>query len=117
MHDYTRLDVWWEARRCARLVYELTDELPRAETFGLRSQMRRAAISIASNVAEGAGRSSDRDFARFIEFATGSAAELETQLLIASDVALLDQRRTDDLIVYLRSLRRRLEALRTAILP
>jgi four helix bundle protein len=79
---YKKLIVWQRAIDLVVLVYELTKKFPKSEQFGLVSQMRRAAVSIASNIAEGQKRSSDKDFVHFLHFACGSAAELETQMVI-----------------------------------
>lgn len=86
MRDYRRLEVWKRARALAIAVYEVTDDFPRTEEFGLISQARRSAVSIVSNIAEGASRSSDRDFRRFLRYARASAAELEAQLDLAHEV-------------------------------
>jgi four helix bundle protein len=115
MHDYTRLEVWAEARRIACSIYESTEDFPRNEQFGLTGQMRRSAVSVSSNIAEGASRTSNREFARFVEVATGSACELETQLLIASDVGMMDREKADRHVAMLRELRKRLEALRVSL--
>ena len=74
--------------RLAKIVYGITALFPRVERFGLSSQMQRAAVSIPSNIAEGNARQSRRDYARFIAMASGSAAELQTQLLLAQDLEL-----------------------------
>ena len=68
-----------------KLIYALTKKFPKEEIFGLSSQMRRAAVSVPSNIAEGSQRTSDKDFAHFILMAKASLAELETQLLVAKD--------------------------------
>ena len=76
------LDVWNRSVDLVLKIYELTKELPENEKFGLISQIKRSAISIPSNIAEGAGRSSTKEFVRFIDIANGSLSELETQLII-----------------------------------
>lgn len=77
------LDVWKAAVELAGRVYVVTREFPEEERFGLVSQMRRAAVSVASNIAEGAGRQTDIEFVRFLYMASGSASELDTQLEIS----------------------------------
>ena len=72
------------------MVYQTTDHFPTRERFGLATQMRRAAVSVLSNIAEGASRRSDSEFRRFLEIARGSLAELQSQLTIASDLGLLE---------------------------
>jgi four helix bundle protein len=84
VQDFTRLHVWLRADALARSVYEAADRLPTDERFGLTRQMKRAATSIPSSIAEGAGRESPREFARFLAIASGSASELESQLLFAA---------------------------------
>jgi len=83
MFNFEKLDVWQEAIQFADLVYELTGDFPGEERFGLTNQMRRAAVSISSNLAEGSSRASGTDFARFVEIATGSLFEVVSQTTIA----------------------------------
>ncbi|PYK15020.1 MAG: four helix bundle protein [Verrucomicrobia bacterium] len=83
MFNFEKLDVWQEAIQFADLVYELTGNFPDEERFGLTNQMRRAAVSISSNLAEGSSRVSRVDFARFVEIATGSLFEVVSQTTIA----------------------------------
>jgi four helix bundle protein len=87
--DFRDLDVWKKARQMTMAVYELTDKGPLARDYGLRDQMRRAAVSICSNIAEGNERNTDRDTARFLYIAKGSVAELIAQTDIASGVGYL----------------------------
>ena len=83
MFNFEKLDVWQEAIQFADLVYELSGDFPADERFGLTNQMRRAAVSISSNIAEGSSRMSRTDFARFVEIATGSLFEVVSQTTIA----------------------------------
>ncbi len=80
---HKQLDTWQQAMQLVKMVYGVTATFPREELFGLTSQMRRAAISIPSNIAEGAGRSGSKEFAHFLDIARGSLSELDTQLEIA----------------------------------
>ena len=95
MHDYRRLDVWRRSRHLVLEIYNATYDFPADERFGLTRQLRRAAVSIPSNIAEGAGRASPGDFGRFIRMAIGSACEVETQLDLSLDLSFLasDQHR------------------------
>ena len=86
MHNYNELLVWKKARLFVKKVYLLTNDFPTEEKFGLISQMRRSAISIPSIIAEGSGRSSDKDFANFLSIALGSSFELETQIWLSMDL-------------------------------
>ena len=96
--------IWQEAVDLALVIYRATAEFPRHELYGLASQMRRAAVSISSNIAEGKGHSSDGDFGRFLFHARGSLLELQTQIMIARGLEYLTKeqaaeltRSTDDL--------------------
>jgi four helix bundle protein len=90
VRDYKRLEVWQRARGFTASVYRATDRFPAEETFGLSAQLRRAAISIGANIAEGAGRSSDKDYARFVRMAAGSASEAEHHIILAHDLGYID---------------------------
>ncbi|MDD3269976.1 MAG: four helix bundle protein [Syntrophomonadaceae bacterium] len=86
MRSHHRLEAWQEAMRLVKQVYSVTNSFPKEEVYGLTNQMRRCAISIPSNIAEGAARDSNLEFVRFLTIARGSLSELETQLLIARDL-------------------------------
>ncbi len=90
MGDFKRLEVWRLAHVLALDTYRVTRAFPPEERFGLQAQIRRAAASIGSNIAEGAGRMGDREMVRFLLIARGSAAELEYQLLLARELGLID---------------------------
>jgi four helix bundle protein len=83
--QYTELDVWTKSRNLTNKIYEITKGFPKEEMFGLANQMRRAAVSVPSNIAEGCGRQYSKDAIQFFFVARGSLYELETQLYIASD--------------------------------
>ena len=78
-----KLEAWKEAMALVSVIYRATQNFPKEELYGLSSQLRRAAVSIPSNIAEGAARQGSREFAQFLNISTGSISELETQLLIA----------------------------------
>ncbi|MBC8869398.1 MAG: four helix bundle protein [Planctomycetes bacterium] len=86
MKDFRQLKVWEKAHQLTLTVYRVTKALPPDERFGLTSQIRRAAASVPSNIAEGCGRNSDAELARFMEIAMGSASEVEYQILLARDL-------------------------------
>ena len=92
MQNPANLKVTAHARALATTVYRSTAHFPSEEKFGITAQMRRAAISIGSNIAEGCGRDGDREFVRFLYIALGSASELEFQALVADDLGFLDGR-------------------------
>jgi four helix bundle protein len=89
--NFRDLKVWEKAHQLTLAIYRVTGQFPADELYGLRSQMRRSAQSVPTNIAEGCGRGSDPDFARFLQMAMGSASELEYQLLLARDLGLMDQ--------------------------
>ncbi len=95
---FEKLTVWQSARELAGEVYATTKSFPRDEAFGLTSQLRRAAVSVPTNIAEGSGRNSDADFAHFLEIAYGSAMEVASLLYVAGDVAVLPLESRDVLL-------------------
>ena len=88
---YKNLEVWKKSIELVKEVYVITKSYPNDEKFGIVSQMRRAAVSIPSNIAEGATRYSDKDSSRFIDMAIGSIAELETQLIISKELGFVGE--------------------------
>ena len=97
MKDFRQLKVWEKSHALVLALYQTTSSFPREETYGLTSQIRRAASSIPSNIAEGCGRNGDAELARFCIIARGSATELEYQLLLARDLSFLRPDRYNDL--------------------
>lgn len=117
MQDFKNLRVWQKSHSLTLRVYSATATFPQSEMFGLTSQMRRAALSIPSNIAEGACRGGRKEFARYLNVAVGSAGELEYDLLLASELTLLDraqyailEEQTTDVKRMLAGLIRRLRA-------
>jgi four helix bundle protein len=90
VRPHYKLECWKEAMVLVKEVYRVTKDFPKEEIYGLTSQMRRAAVSVPSNVAEGAARTSAKEFSQFLNVAKGSLSELETQLLIAVDLEYLE---------------------------
>jgi four helix bundle protein len=86
--DHRDLDLWKQSIELAKAVYELTAEFPASELYGLVSQMRRSAVSIASSIAEGAARNSAKEFTQFLYITLGSIAELETQYILSKELEL-----------------------------
>ena len=95
--DFKDLDVWKKAMALTIETYRVTEKLPNAERYGLSDQMRRAAVSIPSNIAEGHSRNSNREFLRFLSIAQGSKAELETQVLLTQQLGMLSLAQTERL--------------------
>lgn len=94
---FEKLDVWQQARVLNKKIYELSHAFPSHEAYGLTSQIRRASISISSNIAEGSGRNSDADFAHFLEIAYGSLMEVISQLFLALDENYITQNQLDEM--------------------
>ena len=103
--------IWNEGMSIVGRVYELTKDFPKAEEFGLKAQIRRAAVSIPSNIAEGCSRTSQREFRYFLEVSLGSAFELETQLILATSLCFIQKDDLDSLLASLRILQKRINAL------
>jgi four helix bundle protein len=91
IRDYRDLFVWQKAMDLVELVYRVTQSFPKEEIYGLTSQVRRAAVSVPSNIAEGQGRFSDQEFRRFLSISHGSLRELETQILIAARLSYMNE--------------------------
>ena len=97
MKDFKNLKVWQKGIKLVVDVYKTSKNFPREEVYGLTSQMRRSAISIPSNIAEGSGRSSDKELHRFLDISLGSSFELETQIIIARELEFLSREDFSDL--------------------
>ncbi len=104
MHNFRKLDIWIDSVELADTVYVMTDAFPKSEVYGLASQMQRAAVSVPSNIAEGSGKDSDRDFSRFLAIALGSLYELETQVEIAYRRAYISTENYYLMITHIESL-------------
>lgn len=108
MHNFKELNIWNEAKDYSVLIYKMTSNFPASEIYGITSQIKRAVISIPSNIAEGAGRNSDKDFSRFIAISLGSSFELETQLIIANELDFIDNEKFKELIETLSKIQKML---------
>ena len=97
-HGYRELVVWQKSMRFVTEVYRSTEGLPRSEVFGLCSQIRRAVVSVPSNIAEGQGRDSAKEFVHHLSFAYGSLMEAETQLQIAANLGYIERMEVDRLL-------------------
>ena len=116
MRNFRNLDVWKNSIQFAKTIYLLTATFPVKETYGLCSQMQRASVSIASNIAEGSSRRTATDFARFLDIALGSAFEIETQLIIAYEIGYLNGETLESTIKELTIIQKQTNQLRTRIL-
>ncbi len=115
MRDFTKYDVWIEGIELSVKVYEITESFPDNEKFGISSQLRRAIVSISSNIAEGCSRSSENDFKRFVEISLGSAFEVKTQLIISNKLGYLKDDTLEELIIAIDKLSKQLNSLRNKL--
>ncbi|NHZ71241.1 MAG: four helix bundle protein [Proteobacteria bacterium] len=111
MHNFKRLTVWKRSIDLAIRCYRQTETFPRTERYGLSSQIQRAAVSIASNIAEGSSRPSPREFARYLQIAYGSGCELETQLLVARSLVIGKPDELQSIMAEVEEIRRMLYGL------
>ncbi len=115
MHNYKELKVWQKVRVLVKTVYQLTKDFPKEESFGLVSQMRRAVISIPSNIAEGAGRETSKVFCRFLDITYGSSFELETQLLLCFDLEYISEAVSSETETQIKEIQRMLYAFKSKL--
>lgn len=108
---HKKLEVWQESVALATFIYEITDTFPKSELYGLTSQMRRAAISVPSNIAEGAARFSSKEFCQFLNIAGGSLSEVDTQIEIASNLKYLSNEQRHGIEIRLESISKKLAGL------
>ena len=117
MKDFKKLKVWQKAHRLTLDVYQASATFPREELYGLTSQIRRSCLSIPSNIAEGCGRVSDTDFARFLQISMGSSSEVEYLLILSRDLQILTsdyyERLSQDVIQIKRMLTSLIKTLRS----
>lgn len=112
MHNYKNLHIWQEGIKLARKIYEVTSTFPANEKFGIVSQMTRAAVSIPSNIAEGAGRNSKKDFANFLSIAIGSIFELHTQIAICEQIGYIKEAKVKELDEQIFTLQQQITAFK-----
>ena len=115
MRNFRNLEIWTRGIELVKEIYKLTSTFPSNEKFGLISQMQRASVSIPSNIAEGCSRNSDVEFKRFLEIAIGSSFELETQIIIANELNLINPIETKETIIIINTLQKQINALITKI--
>ena len=114
--SYKSLIVWQKSIALVKCIYVLTSRFPSEEKFGIISQMRRSAVSIPSNIAEGQARRTTGDYIRFVSMAEGSLAELETQLIISIDLGFCAAKDADKCFELMTEIRKMLNALRRSLL-
>ncbi|WP_085519121.1 four helix bundle protein [Marivirga sericea] len=110
MHNYKKLKIWEKSMELSLLVYQITSTFPKEERFGLTSQIRRCAVSIPSNIAEGSSRDSSKDFSRFLRISIGSSFELKTQLLLSKDLDFISESDFDAVVEALNEIQKMLNS-------
>ncbi len=110
-HNFRELKVWQEGIALAKEVYLCSNQFPASEKSGLTAQVNRAAVSIPSNIAEGSGRSTNKDFCNFLGFALGSAYEVETQLILAKEFGFISAEALELLVQRLMSIEKKISNL------
>lgn len=113
---FEKLDVWQLARKLSKKIYHISSTFPDIEKFGLTNQLRRATVSIASNIAEGSGRSSSKDQAHFYQIAYGSLLEVMNQLIICNDLGYIDENKLNEMRISISELSNMLNALHKSVL-
>ncbi len=114
-HDFKKMRIWQDSMEITKGVYKLTSGFPKNEQYGLIQQMRKAAVSIPSNIAEGCGRGSDPQLAHFLDIAQGSAFELETQLYLANELNFLGTDEMNILVTKLTTLQKMIDGFKRKI--
>ena len=115
MHNFKDLKVWQKAIELATSIYQVTSSFPNEEKFGLTSQMRRASVSIPSNIAEGSARTSRKAFANSLEISLGESFELETQMEIAKRIGFLSEEQINTLTASVSEIQRMLVGLKSSL--
>ncbi|WP_375582921.1 four helix bundle protein [Cyclobacterium xiamenense] len=115
MRNFRNWDVWQNSRILVKEIYLVTNGFPNEEKFGMISQLRRAAVSIPTNIAEGAGRNTQKDFRHFLNVAIGSAFEVETLLILSADVELISITQFEELLSSLTVIQKQLNAFITKL--
>jgi four helix bundle protein len=108
MRNFRNWDIWIKSRLLAKTVYVITQKLPESEKFGLISQMRRAAVSMPANIAEGASRKSEKELSHYLQIAIGSGFELETLMLLCVDLSYITDEDSTNYLAELEELLRML---------
>jgi four helix bundle protein len=115
MRDFKKIQVWDKAHKLTLQLYKLTASFPKEELYGLTSQIRRAASSIPGNIAEGSGRNTQVELARFIHIAGGSASELEYHLILAHDLGYIDSKIYSELDIAINEIKRMLHGFEKTV--
>jgi four helix bundle protein len=116
MHNFRQLNIWRDAIKLAKAVYAVTSNFPAHERYGLTSQINRAVVSVASNIAEGSSRNSNKEFAHFLSIAIGSLFELETQVTLSFEFGLIDNEMTEKIIAEIIILQKKITNFRKTVI-
>jgi four helix bundle protein len=116
MHDYKKLGVWKDSIDLVERIYLLVKSFPDNERYGLTAQLTRASVSIPSNIAEGAGKSSDKEFQHFISHALGSCFEVETQIIIAARLKYINEIESQETIDMIDKIQKKLYRLKNSFI-
>ena len=111
MRNFRKLEVWIDARKLVKSIYRLANHLPVEEKFGLTSQIKRCSISVPANIAEGSAKDSQKDFVRFLQISLGSLYELESHLILTTDLQFLSEKQVCLSIEQIQILQKRISAL------
>ncbi|HVO75925.1 MAG TPA: four helix bundle protein [Ignavibacteriaceae bacterium] len=111
MHNYKELKVWQKERELVKFIYELTKNFPKEELYALTSQVRRAVVSVPSNIAEGAGHFSSKKFSRFLEIGYASTCELDTQVILSFDLGFIPEDELNNFNIYIEEIQKMLSGL------
>ena len=111
MHNFRELKIWQEAMEITKLTFKLSKKFPSSEMYGLTSQINRSAVSIPSNIAEGAGRNSNKEFSQFLNIAMGSCFELETQIILSFEFNYIKKDDLESFVVKLNKLEKMINSL------
>ena len=115
MHNYNNLQIWQQSMDLTTYIYKVVSNFPSMEKFGIASQMTRAAVSIPSNIAEGSGRATDKEFCHFLSIAIGSSYELHTQVVVCERVGYIDATLSEKLQETIQQLQRMLIAYKNKL--
>jgi len=115
MHNFKELKVWKAGIEITKIIFQLTRSFPSEERYGLISQIVRSAISIPSNIAEGCGRKSNKEFHQFLNISLGSSFELETQLIIANEFNYIDQEELDTTSLQINEIQKMIYGLQKSL--
>ncbi|HET8860408.1 four helix bundle protein [Marivirga sp.] len=110
MHNFKNLKIWEKSMEISLLIYKITNGFPNEEKYGLTSQIRRCAVSIPSNIAEGSSRNSNKEFARFLSISIGSSFELETQLMLSKELNFISESDFNSLEINLNEIQKMLNS-------